>query len=91
VYFGSEDYQTYALEASTGKLMWNFTAKNMIVTSSPTVDGDRVFVGSLDHNLYCLNATTGALIWNNTTGDMVSSSPALFYGNVYFGSYDGNV
>ena len=31
------------------------------------------------------------MLWNYTTGDLVSSSPAVFDGIVYFGSYDGNV
>jgi eukaryotic-like serine/threonine-protein kinase len=70
------------------KLLWNYTA-HAAIASSPSVNGNFVFVGSKDYNLYCLNAENGQLAWNFTTAGEVDSSPAIYEGCVYVGSVDG--
>ena len=90
VYVGSEDNNTYALNATTGAKLWNYTTGGG-VDSSPAVANGVVYVGSEDNNTYALNATTGAKLWNYTTGSGVFSSPAVANGTVYVGSVDGNV
>ena len=67
VYFGSWDNNVYALNASTGALLWKYTT-GYHVFSSPAVANGVVYVGSADNNLYALNASTGALLWKYTTG-----------------------
>ncbi|HYB92739.1 MAG TPA: PQQ-binding-like beta-propeller repeat protein, partial [archaeon] len=44
-----------------------------------------------DDNVYCLNAANGRSIWNYTTGNWVDSSPAIYNGVVYVGSFDSIV
>lgn len=69
------------------------------VISSPAVVGERVYIGSGDSwtypegdsHVYCFNAFTGNLIWKYPTNDSVYSSPAVYCGKVYVGSYDENV
>ena len=90
VYVGSADYKVYALNASTGSLIWSYTT-GASVYSSPAVADGRVYVGSYDSKVYCLNASTGSLIWSYTTGDYVQSSPAVADGKVYVGSFDYKV
>ena len=90
VYVGSEDNNTYALNATTGAKVWSFTTGSSVY-SSPAVANGVVYVGSDDNNTYALNATTGAKLWNYTTGSGVFSSPAVANGTVYVGSVDGNV
>jgi hypothetical protein len=68
VYVGA-DRDVYALNSSTGTLLWRYPT-GFIVQSSPAVVNGRVFVGSEDHNLYSFNIPT----FFNTLG-----SP----GNVY--------
>ena len=82
---------TYALDASTGDLLWSYTAAGNYVSSSPAVANGVVYVGSNDGNVYALNVTTGALLWSYQTGNVVFSSPAVTNGVVYVGSGDGNV
>jgi outer membrane protein assembly factor BamB len=89
-YFGSEDGNIYALNASTGAKIWSYATGNN-VSSSPAVANGVVYFGSDDHNVYALNASTGAKIWSYATGDHVFSSPAVANGVVYFGSGDHNV
>jgi outer membrane protein assembly factor BamB len=87
VYVGSYDHKIYALNASNGNPLWNYTTGGA-VASSPAVAGGVVFVGSYDGNVYALNASNGNLIWNYRTSDMVVSSPAAAGGVVFVGSYD---
>jgi outer membrane protein assembly factor BamB len=86
VYVGSYDKRVYALNATTGSQVWNYTTGGG-VTSSPAISEGTVYVGSDDGNVYALNATNGARIWNYTTGGG-ESSPAVAGGRVYVGSWD---
>jgi outer membrane protein assembly factor BamB len=79
------DGNTYALNASTGALLWRYTTEEF---SSPAVANGVVYIGSGDNNVYALNASTGALLWKYTTGAPVESSPAVANGVVYVGSDD---
>ena len=83
--------KVYALNASTGALLWSYTTGGR-VNSSPAVANGVVYVGSLDNNVYALNASTGAKLWSYTTGGPIYySSPAVANGMVYVGSLDGKV
>ena len=41
--------------------------------------------------MYCFNANNGNSIWTYTAGDVICSTPAIEYGNVYFGCLDAKV
>ena len=60
----------YALNASTGALLWSYNTEGQ-ARSSPAVANGVVYVGSLDNNVYALNASTGALLWKYTTGTVL--------------------
>jgi eukaryotic-like serine/threonine-protein kinase len=62
VYFGSNDHNFYALEASSGRQLWKFATKARITSSPAVVDG-RVFFGSYDGNFYALDAASGKPLW----------------------------
>jgi outer membrane protein assembly factor BamB len=87
VYFGATNGNAYALNATTGALVWN-TPIGGPIWSSPAVGYGRMFIGANDNRLHVLDAGTGIEIWNYTTGDAVHSSPTLADGKVYFGSND---
>ena len=80
--------------ASTGILLWKFTADNSADTrlrSSPTVVGGVAYVASNSNTFYALNATTGAVIWKIYTDSSVESSPAVVGGVIYVGLlWDGH-
>jgi len=90
LYVGSNDFNLYALDASTGAKLWSFPTGSQ-VRSSPAVANGVVYVGSLDFNVYALSASTGVKLWSYTTGSAVESSPAVANGVVYVGSGDSNV
>jgi outer membrane protein assembly factor BamB len=87
---GFENYTLYALNASTGTLLWSYDTGGAVF-SSPAVANGIVYVSSDGGDLDALNAITGAKLWSYTTGGPVTSSPAVADGVVYIGSSDGNV
>ncbi|MFV1964699.1 MAG: PQQ-binding-like beta-propeller repeat protein [Pirellulaceae bacterium] len=58
----SDAHTIFALDASTGKVAWQFTA-NGRVDSPPTVYRGLVLFGSMDGCAYCLRAADGELVW----------------------------
>jgi outer membrane protein assembly factor BamB len=89
VYVGSYADTLYALNASTGAVLWSYIAGVGGVNASPAVANGVVYFGSGDYNVYALNATTGALKWSYTTGSYVDSGPtAVANSVVYIGSDD---
>jgi outer membrane protein assembly factor BamB len=95
VYVGSGNGSVYALNASSGAVLWSF-ATGAFVASSPAVVNGVVYVGALARfgdggMFYALNASTGAQLWSFVTDNPVTSSPAVVNGVVYVGSSNGNV
>ena len=90
VYFGSHDYNFYAVDAATGKMRWEFRTGSF-VNSSPAVVNGVVYFGSNDGYLYALDAVTGRELWAFKTQYGVESSPAVANGMVYFGGDDDYV
>ncbi len=91
VYVGSNDYNVYCLNATTGTKIWNYTTGDAI-TASPAVVGGKVYIGSHDKKFYALNASNGNLIWNVTLDSLVDwSSPAVVDGKIYIASVFGGV
>jgi hypothetical protein len=56
------EIHVYALEASTGKLLWKRDTRGAVV-STPAVVGDRVVVGNRAYDLLGLDAATGEPAW----------------------------
>ena len=82
VYVGSDDHKVYALNATNGKQLWNFTT-NGPVSSTPAVgNGSRIYCKR--RCLYALNSTTGRQIWNFTADFPVDTDLAITNGTIYF-------
>ena len=95
VYQGTNDGYIYALNATTGSVIWQYAASSSGVESSPAVVDGVVYVGYLwdgcDGYVIALNATTGALIWRFAANSGIESSPAILNGVVYIGSFYGYI
>ncbi|HEY7127497.1 MAG TPA: PQQ-binding-like beta-propeller repeat protein [Ktedonobacterales bacterium] len=87
VYFGSVNHHMLAINASTGKPVWDFATHDAVV-SSPTVGTtntahDTVFFGSNDRHVYAIDAFNGLLRWSFPTRIQVETKPAIgFQGTV---------
>ena len=57
-----DTHTVHALDASTGKGVWRFTAGGR-VDSPPTIWQGRALFGSADGWVYCLRASDGQLVW----------------------------
>jgi polyvinyl alcohol dehydrogenase (cytochrome) len=100
VYVGSWDGYEYALNATTGALIWKtFLGQTTApcypqlagVTSSADVENGVVYVGGGDSNWYALDATSGTVLWkvfigDNTKGWYNWASPLIYNGYAYIGT-----
>ena len=57
-----DTHAVHALDASSGKKLWSYTAGGR-VDSPPTVYRGLVLFGSADGYVYCLRASDGELVW----------------------------
>jgi outer membrane protein assembly factor BamB len=89
VYAGSADNNVYALDETTGSLLWKYSTTKPVY-SSPAVADKMMYVGSEDGTIYALRANTGALVWKHSIGSS-AASPAVANGVLYVASGDGNV
>ncbi len=93
--------KVYALNAITGKLIWEYDPKVPfaqaerlccdIVNRGVAFYKGKVFVGTLDGRLIALNATNGKLVWTTQTTDTtkpysITGAPRVIAGNVIIGN-----
>lgn len=98
IYFGSSDHHLYALDASSGELIWSFDAGDSI-HSSPVYANNKIFFGTWGTRLYAINAETGLETWHFQGGvDReysvmlgITAAPAVDATAVYIGARDGFV
>jgi len=86
VYIGSRDGRMYAVDADTGKEIWNVPSGPTWAISSPGVRDGVVFSGRSDQRyVHAVRAESGEEIWKIQTGSFVFSSPAIAGDTVYVG------
>ncbi len=69
IYFGSYDFNLYAVDAASGQQKWKYSTLGP-VASSPAIANGTVYFGSYDGRFYAVDAATGNLKWKyKTDGD----------------------
>jgi outer membrane protein assembly factor BamB/Icc-related predicted phosphoesterase len=77
VYIGGSDHRFRAIDARTGKPVWEFNGLNGPVVSTPVLYEGKIIFGAWDTNLYALNKDDGKLVWKWNNGSTVRNySPA---------------
>jgi outer membrane protein assembly factor BamB len=71
----------YALNAKTGKLIWEYHTKGEDMPT-PVYYRNELIFGNGDGHIYCLNAKTGKLLWRIYISSFVSMSSAVRYKNI---------
>ncbi len=80
VFTASADGFVYAVQESTGKLVWQ-TSLGSAMSQSPFVFGDKVYAVTQDRKMFCLDALTGDFAWD---------APKLGFGR-YLGASESRV
>jgi outer membrane protein assembly factor BamB len=64
VYIGSTDGNLYALDASSGKILWRFTTdEGWMIRNTPSIADGKVFFGDLSGDFYAVDVKEGTKIW----------------------------
>lgn len=84
----STDRNIYALNSSTGELVWDYKGDFAFI-AEPLIIGDKVVVSSQDHHILVLDRNTGEELYRVETKGAVVSSPLYdeATGAVYIGSF----
>jgi outer membrane protein assembly factor BamB/subtilisin family serine protease len=89
VYAGAYDGKVYALNVSSGALVWSYATGDEIRGSSPAVDSDGlIYIGSYDSSLHVIKPD-GTLKIKYPSFGPIRSSPLLAFDYVWWGSNDG--
>ncbi len=92
VFPGSFQNQQMALDAKTGKVLWNTLTKGPMIFSGAYYEGRFLRGGTDDNTMYCFNATNGETLWTytpDTEDGYFVTGPAVAYGIVYEVNKDG--
>jgi len=90
LYFGAADSYFYAMDADSGKLLWQFRADGIIM-GKPFVKKGIVYFTCYDSHCYALDAKTGRMLWRYRTGGPIFEGPSGDEKIICFCSKDGNV
>ncbi|MSQ40937.1 MAG: hypothetical protein EXR55_04640, partial [Dehalococcoidia bacterium] len=88
LYLPTGDRRIVALDAATGKLLWQHEVTGP-VDSSPAVAGDMVYVGLRDGRLVALDRKKGTLRWAYSGDAPVFRSSVVHEGTLYFTAANG--
>ncbi len=92
VYFGSRDYNIYALNLETGRGMWNMKEQFSWIVTTPAVTDTAIFFGTSDsHRIYSLDTQTGTVRWQTPVGLNVFGGLTIGRKLGYVGSLDGKL
>jgi outer membrane protein assembly factor BamB len=83
----------YCLDAKTGETIWGFTPQAGACSySSPTSDGQRVYLSTLEGELHALNLKDGSVAWRTKMGETTyDCRPTVANGQVICNTLLGTV
>jgi outer membrane protein assembly factor BamB len=91
LYFVNNNGTAYALDADTGKLLWERSI-GRLNASSPAYYKHRLYIVNLvPGHIVKLDAKTGKTIWKRSLPGRAESSPVVIDRTVYFGCEDGGL
>ena len=92
IYFGSRDYNIYALDKETGTGKWNMKEKGGWITATPTVYKEHIYFGTSDgHAFYAMHKKSGKLLWKTPLAMRVYGTAVADNDIIYFGTFDGKL
>jgi len=92
VYFGSRDYNMYALDANTGRGKWNMRQLQGWIIATPLEHEGNIYFGTSDaHIFYSMNKQSGEVNWTIPVNMRVFGSAIIHGDLLYFGTFDGKI
>lgn len=87
VFQSANAWTTYAVNATTGNLLWNYTiyAGGMQNDMTPAYSDGKLYVQSF-FSLVCLNTVDGSVLWEHWGGHAVHGDPIVTVDKVYYAS-----
>lgn len=90
VYVGARDGFLYAVDLSTGTLVWRFDHDVSWVNTSPAVADGVVYAGSSDGAfVQAVDGATGSEVWRRPDAGVVWASPTVAGDVLYYGDFGG--
>lgn len=91
VIVGTNAGRALALDAHTGRVVWDRSLPGRVASSPALAPGGLVLFTTIAGNLVALDAATGTERWRWAGGAPIESSPLVVDGEVYVGTLDGRV
>ena len=86
LFIGSTDGYLYALREDTGAMVWRVLLHDNLTDSTPTLEGQVLFVAMHSTALAALDAHTGQVYWQFETSEKIQAPPLAIAGRVYLAS-----
>ena len=87
VLIGSQNGTLYRLNLKDGKILWQYTIEaSGGIQCSPTLEGKHTFICGCDGKLHIIDVADGSPSGTIEIGNPTLSTPAVYGGDVYFGT-----
>ena len=91
LYFGSQDFNVYAVDPSNGSVKWSYTTGGKVRSRAAIGNDGTIYIPAQDSKLYALTSS-GSLSWSFETGGFFNASPAVGSdGTIYVGADDNKL
>lgn len=90
LYLATADGQLRKLNAMNGDLIWQLSDMGAFY-GSPRIVGQRLFIGNNRGQLFAVSIDNAEILATYQVGRDIQTTPALFAGQLVFGSRDGNL
>ncbi len=84
--YGADPSPLYALDASTGGVIWSTTVDGGFWDSSPVIVDGTIFIGTFGGSLIALDCLTGQIMWDTPLEDPITATPACHDGSLFVGT-----
>jgi len=91
-YIGNLNGELFAIELTTGKILWTYKTDNQIMGSPNYFTNGLsriIIVGSYDYSLHGVDLKTGKGLWKYEADNFINGTPSVYKGLVIFGGCDG--
>lgn len=86
VYIASTDGYLYALDQTSGAIVWRASIGNYLADATPALEGQALFVALHSSGIEALNAYTGSLYWTFDTTEKIQAPPLVIGSRVLVAS-----